>query len=240
MESTYFRPIQKKNEILQLLDRIQGINPRRLCEIGAAGGGTLSLLTHVANPNAELFSIDIGYSPEWMAAIESFAREDQTVNCCALDSHDPQTVETLRQMLQGTQLDVLFIDGDHSLDGVRQDFLTFAPLVRKDGIIAFHDIVSDYSTRFGIETGQYTGDVPQFWARLRTFYPSTEELIEDVGQDGYGIGVMEWPGKFHDTNVLRTPTTGLFPEGITHWGSVAVTRGPIKGRFDSSHNDHAQ
>jgi len=95
-------------------------------------------------------------------------------------------------VLKGTQLDVLFIDGDHSLEGVRQDFLAFAPLVREGGIIAFHDIVPDHKTRFGIDTGQYTGGVPQFWAQVRTLYTSTEEFIGDPGQDGYGIGILEW------------------------------------------------
>jgi hypothetical protein len=34
----------------------------------------------------------------------------------------------------------LFIDGDHTYEGVRRDFEMYSPLVRKGGIIAFHDI----------------------------------------------------------------------------------------------------
>lgn len=37
------------------------------------------------------------------------------------------------------QLDVLFVDGDHSYEGVLADWLLYAPLVRKGGIVAFHD-----------------------------------------------------------------------------------------------------
>jgi hypothetical protein len=29
----------------------------------------------------------------------------------------------------------------------------YSPLVRKGGIIAFHDIIPDYYTRYGIKTG---------------------------------------------------------------------------------------
>jgi hypothetical protein len=36
-------------------------------------------------------------------------------------------------------LDVLFIDGDHSYEGVLTDWLLYSPLVRKRGIVAFHD-----------------------------------------------------------------------------------------------------
>ncbi len=37
------------------------------------------------------------------------------------------------------EYDLLLIDGDHSYDGVRQDFENYAPLVRKGGIILFDD-----------------------------------------------------------------------------------------------------
>jgi len=35
--------------------------------------------------------------------------------------------------------DLLFIDGDHSYEGVKQDWVMYSPLVRKGGIVAFHD-----------------------------------------------------------------------------------------------------
>jgi predicted O-methyltransferase YrrM len=38
-------------------------------------------------------------------------------------------------------VDLIFIDGDHSYEGVKQDFEIYAPLVRSDGLIAFHDIL---------------------------------------------------------------------------------------------------
>jgi MMP 1-O-methyltransferase len=39
-----------------------------------------------------------------------------------------------------TPIDLLFIDGDHSYEGVVKDYLDWAPLVKKGGIIAFHDV----------------------------------------------------------------------------------------------------
>jgi len=43
--------------------------------------------------------------------------------------------------LNGEPLDFLFIDGDHTYEGVKRDFEMYSPLVRNGGIIAFHDIV---------------------------------------------------------------------------------------------------
>jgi predicted O-methyltransferase YrrM len=36
-------------------------------------------------------------------------------------------------------IDFLFIDGDHSIEGCRYDFETFAPAVKPAGLVAFHD-----------------------------------------------------------------------------------------------------
>jgi predicted O-methyltransferase YrrM len=41
--------------------------------------------------------------------------------------------------LEGKPVDVLFIDGDHSYEGVLADWLLYHPLVRRRGIVAFHD-----------------------------------------------------------------------------------------------------
>jgi predicted O-methyltransferase YrrM len=45
--------------------------------------------------------------------------------------------------LKDNKVDFLFIDADHSYEGVKKDFEMYSPLVRKGGIIAFHDIIPD-------------------------------------------------------------------------------------------------
>ena len=41
-------------------------------------------------------------------------------------------------------LDVLFIDGDHTYEGVKADLNNYAPLVKSGGRIILHDVVSAY------------------------------------------------------------------------------------------------
>jgi len=41
------------------------------------------------------------------------------------------------------QIDMLFIDGDHSYQGILCDWLLYHNLVRKGGIVAFHDCATD-------------------------------------------------------------------------------------------------
>lgn len=54
------------------------------------------------------------------------------------DTHDPKTLEMLKEKLNGNKIHILFIDACHSYRDVRGDFETYAPLC--SDIIAFHDI----------------------------------------------------------------------------------------------------
>jgi len=51
------------------------------------------------------------------------------------------TVEAAQQFDHGVGL--LFIDADHSYDGVCRDIEAWAPRVNEDGVMAFHDAASD-------------------------------------------------------------------------------------------------
>jgi predicted O-methyltransferase YrrM len=180
---------QKLEELLPALDRIAELRPRRVCEIGTSAGGTLYLLTRVSAPDALIVSIDLTIAPHTAVLRERLARRGQRLVSIAGDSHSDGTAAQLERVLHGEKLDVLFIDGDHSYDGVRADFERYAPLVREGGIIALHDVNEDFRTRRGIDSPSISGEVPRFWREL-TERHRTEELIADPEQDGYGIGLV--------------------------------------------------
>jgi predicted O-methyltransferase YrrM len=195
LQSGQFQATQKRTEITELLKQLQTLQPRYLCEIGAWRGGTLMLFCQVAAPNARILSIDLNYTPDKVRAFRHFARPGQRVTCLRADSHSPVTADYLTRWLRGQQLDFLFIDGDHSLVGVSGDFETYAPFVRHGGIVAFHDIVPDHNTRYGIKTARFSGQVPEFWAGVKSKFAACTEFVEDPDQDGYGIGLLYWQGE---------------------------------------------
>jgi predicted O-methyltransferase YrrM len=181
---------QKAVEIGGLLQLLSAMHPQRLCEIGAYHGGTLALFARIAAPSAELMSVDVRYPWHLRRAYANLAGPHQHIKCLRGDSHSPETQCKIATWLGGKMLDFLFIDGDHSREGVALDYEMYGQFVRPGGIIAFHDIVPDYRTRFGVKTSHDVGQVPAFWSALRREHPQAIELVEDPAQDGYGIGVL--------------------------------------------------
>jgi predicted O-methyltransferase YrrM len=180
---------QQLDEILAFLDRAAELRPRTVCEIGTSAGGTLYLLTRVAADDAVIVSVDLEIPPHLAAARRRLARAGQQVVSLAGDSHSDAMRDRVRQALAGRPLDVLFIDGDHSYEGVKRDWELYSPLVRPGGLIGLHDVHEDYATSRGTQTAAISGEVPRLWRELREGR-RTEELIADPGQDGYGIGVV--------------------------------------------------
>jgi len=187
-----FMAVQRRGEIARLLERLRRNPPRRVCEIGSLNGGTVCLFAQVASTDAQLLCIDPGLTPLRAAAIGGLARPGQRITCLIGDSRAAATVQGVRDWLGDERLDFLFIDGDHSLPAVADDFAVYAPLVRDGGLIALHDIVPDSRTRGGVTTISHVGDVPAFWSQLKGRGHVTHELIDDPEQDGMGIGVIEW------------------------------------------------
>jgi predicted O-methyltransferase YrrM len=192
-QHAHLRSNQKRAEIIGLLKLLDGMRPRLLCEIGADRGGTLALLGSVAAPDARILSLDIEYPESRAQVYRILAQPGQQLTCVEANSHATETLERVKQWLGGERLDFLFIDGDHSYAGVKADYDMYGPLVRSGGVIAFHDIVKDFRTRFGTVTPRDAGEVPRYWTELRSSVPGYEELIEDPEQDGYGIGVVHVP-----------------------------------------------
>src|SRR5205085_12501196 len=136
------------------------LRPRRVCEIGASKGGTLYLLTRVAAPDALIVSLDLYIPPFAKRTRADMARPDQQLISLESDSHDDATRAAPERVLGDERHDFLFIDGDHSYDGVRRDFELYRDLVRPGGLIAFHDINPDYASR-GRPGAAISGDVPR-------------------------------------------------------------------------------
>jgi predicted O-methyltransferase YrrM len=184
------KPAQVQSEVSELLEIINRMKPKVILEIGTANGGTLFLFSHVAPDVATVISIDLsggrfgGGYPAWRTLLyKSFALPGQKIHLLRADSHKRDTLEQVKLILGGSgrEIDFLFIDGDHTYEGVKRDFEMYSPLVKKGGIVAFHDIVPHPS-----ETGC---EVSKLWEEMKSRYNHLE-LVKDQSQNWAGIGII--------------------------------------------------
>jgi hypothetical protein len=77
-------------------------------------------------------------------------------------SQDPETLFQVEHLLQGRQVDWLFIDGEHSYEAAIGDYQKYKKFVRQGGYIGMHDVVNpDFASRVGRAFREIRGD--KFW-----------------------------------------------------------------------------
>lgn len=182
-----FGAMQKQEELSSFLDVLSKARIHNILEIGAGNGGTswaFSKLCHSFN----LLSID---KPDGQWGNNRGGPSEQIVNHITTysncnyqlirkDSKDPLLLEFLQLKLR--EFDLLFIDGDHSYEGVKADFNNYSPFVRSGGIIAFHDIC-EHAPETGCE-------VKRFWDELNPDdFEAKREIISEPTTWG-GIGYV--------------------------------------------------
>jgi cephalosporin hydroxylase len=187
--SNLIRPIQIIDEIKNLLLILDKAKPKVILEIGTAKGGTLFLFSNIAHEEATLISVDLYQTVEKRILFRYIKKEKQKIYLIQGDSHSIETLRKIEGILKGRNVDFLFIDADHSYEGVKKDFEMYSPLVRKGGIIAFHDIIPDYYTKYGIKTGSWADEVYKFWNEIKVKYEHLE-IVKDRNQDAFGIGII--------------------------------------------------
>ena len=171
-------PIQHRTEIVPFLRFLEREQVQTVLEIGSWHGGTLFLWARVATADATIVGVDLplAWNTSWKPIFDAFARGHQRVKMIGADSHDPLTMRRVERVLGGREVDFLFIDGDHTYEGVRKDFEMYGKLVRKGGIIAFHDIVQ-----------RDPCEVRLLWDELKRTNDTEEFVNLDAGHKGIGV-----------------------------------------------------
>lgn len=160
--------MQLREEIEGLASLVAEHEPETILEIGTANGGTFYVWSRYVDSCQTLVSLDLpggdfggGYEAHKVDLYRQFD-DDKEMAFIRDDSHDEAVYERARDAVGG-EVDFLFIDGDHTYEGVKQDFEMYSRLVADGGIIALHDIVNDNDDI----------EVPRFWTELENEYETT-------------------------------------------------------------------
>jgi len=182
---------QVRSEFESMVRLVQEAKPARIMEIGTAKGATLLSWCRIASK--QVISVDLehgihggGYPSVKQQLYREFThgREGVRLDLFQENSQIMATRQKVEAVLGGAKLDVLFIDGDHSYQGVKKDFDLWSPLVRPGGIILFHDILP--------HTKVAHCEVDKLWNELKPRYRHVE-FIHDPKQGWAGIGAVFMP-----------------------------------------------
>lgn len=176
---------QNMSEITQCVKHVLDLKPVNILEIGTRDGGTFHIWCNIAT--GKKISVDIC---EEMSEEQINSRDYKI--CSSFNdayfvrgnSHIQETLNTVKGLLNGELVDLLYIDGEHINDGPEKDYDMYSSLVSPHGMIVFHDI--------GEMTGAgWGGHVGEYWNKLKTKFPK-ENIVEIIEKhDWKGLGIIK-------------------------------------------------
>lgn len=145
------RTMHSEEDQRVLLDAARGA--RRVVEIGVYEGSSALALQRTLGPGAELHLIDpFGHHPDALpggwGASERATRRLLACHGRRLGERAPAVhwhIAMSHEMaaVWSGEIDLVFIDGDHSEAGCERDWLDWGPLVAAGGHVVFHDARAD-------------------------------------------------------------------------------------------------
>ena len=137
--------IQVYDEIYRTMEFLSSKNISTFLEIGTNKGGSFACWILICKPELGI-SIDL---PNGVFGTNDFNEQERNELLSQFDcethfisqnSQDPLNLIDVERILNGRKIDFLFIDGDHTEEGVTRDFFLYKHLVADGGWIGFHDI----------------------------------------------------------------------------------------------------
>jgi predicted O-methyltransferase YrrM len=172
--------------IYALYGLARSLKPNTIVEIGSARGRSTCALALACRQNKQgkVYAIDPHTVNAWTdaragATTLTFLRD--RLGAYELEEWCEVLAATTAEAAQGWSrpVDLLFVDGDHTYDGVRKDFDTFSPWLTDHALVVFHDTVWDHHR-----------DSP--WYRPNIGVP---QFMHELQERGYpSITVPEFPG----------------------------------------------
>jgi predicted O-methyltransferase YrrM len=184
---------------------VRSLKPEVCVEIGSALGKSASYigLGLKENGHGMLYAIDPHKPTNWndVDAVDSLKEFERNISAAGVREY----VSVIRSYSDAAArdwklpIDLIFIDGDHSYEGVKRDWELFLPHIRPSGIVIFHDTMWDLPPYAG--TVRSDMGVPRFVDELR----QQGYQVLTIGQD-FGVSLVQPViGGF----ALRPPRSGV-------------------------------
>jgi len=128
-----YQMIQDLDEIVQLFNEVKKIKPKSILEIGIERGGTFKLWEQLIlsnYPSGYLCGIDTNINN----ILWGWGKSSLEIDVIKGRSQDVYSL-VVGFLTEVREFDFIFIDGDHSYEGVKSDYNLYSTLIRKGGLI---------------------------------------------------------------------------------------------------------
>jgi predicted O-methyltransferase YrrM len=139
-----------------LFGLVRRLAARTAIEIGRyKGGSTLTIAAAMKlGGGGRLWSVDVGEKEARLRSEGRRSYDQQIADMCRRFGFDVELIagDSRTVQIDSGPVDLVFIDGDHSYEGVRSDFERFGRRVRVDGAVLFDDAFDEQLFRTHSDT----------------------------------------------------------------------------------------
>jgi autotransporter strand-loop-strand O-heptosyltransferase len=136
--------VQNHKEIFEAAEFFKNLKVKNFMEIGTDQGGTFAIWSKLSKDGKRI-SVDMPHGAYGVNTYDVNERDNylrslgSDVTMFHGSSHEESMKDRVKENLNGIELDFLFIDGDHTYEGVKQDYEMYKEFVKPGGWIGFHD-----------------------------------------------------------------------------------------------------
>jgi predicted O-methyltransferase YrrM len=175
---------------------VRALHPSVCVEIGSARGKSACCigLALKENRHGKLYAVDPHAPTEWNDdnSVDTFKTMRRNLHAAGVANY----VEIVRKFSQDfaaswtREIDMLFIDGDHSYEGVKRDWDMLHPKVSRFGVVIFHDTIWDLTP-------------PEEWNRAEMGVP---RFVDQLRKDGFPVITLD---RDYGTSLVQPHRNGV-------------------------------
>lgn len=200
--TSLFFPLQRQEELAEMMRLARQLKPKVVMEIGADKGGGLYHWCKCLPTVTDVIACEIRGTPYRDDFTEAFPHI--WFWWAPHSSQNPKTLNLVRRVDSSSgPIDVLFIDGDKA--SMLQDFDTYLPFMASNGLVFMHDVTDSHGPKEAFEAVKARG----YRTNLIHSIQDYTNLVRDTRYEGkrqrtpHQNWLLHWQGRSCGVGVIH-------------------------------------